>query len=75
MFTTSTVCTAYGALQTLSEPFYTDRKGEIPEGKKGYYQMPIVHNHDGLVTINYGGEFIQVSPVGICQASHPCYTA
>ena len=47
-------------MQTLSEPFYTDRKGEIPEGKKGYYQMPIVHAHDGLVTINYGGDFIQV---------------
>ncbi|KAL3132820.1 hypothetical protein ABBQ38_006745 [Trebouxia sp. C0009 RCD-2024] len=46
-------------IQTLSEPFYTDRKGEIPEGKKGYYQMPVVHAHDGLVTINYGGDFIQ----------------
>lgn len=47
-------------VQTLSEPFYTDRKGEIPEGKKGYYEMPIVHAQDGLVTVNYGGEFIQV---------------
>ena len=46
--------------QTLSEPFLTDRKGEIPEGKKGYYAMPIVHCHNGLVTVNYGGEFIQV---------------
>ena len=47
--------------QTLSEPFNTDRKGEIPEGKKGYYPMPVVHSHEGLLTINYGGEFIQVS--------------
>jgi hypothetical protein len=47
-------------VQTLSEPFFTDRKGEIPEGKKGYYTMPIVHCHNGLVTVNYGGEFIQV---------------
>ena len=35
------------------------QKGEIPEGKNGYYAMPIVHNHNGLITINYGGEFIQ----------------
>lgn len=47
-------------VQILSEPFYTDRKGEVPEGKKGYYQMPIVHFHQNLVTINYGGEFIWV---------------
>ena len=52
--------TSCACMQTLSEPFYTDRKGEIPEGKKGYYAMPIVHCHNGLVTINYGGEFIQV---------------
>lgn len=51
---------AYVVVQTLSEPFYTDRKGEIPAGKKGYYKMPIVHAHDALVTINYGGDFIQV---------------
>ena len=37
-------------LQILSEPFFTDRKGEVPEGKKGYYQMPIVHFHHNLVT-------------------------
>ena len=49
----------FTCLQILSEPFYTDRKGEIPEGKNGYYAMPIVHNHNGLITINYGGEFIQ----------------
>lgn len=48
------------AVQILSEPFYTDRKGEVPEGKKGYYQMPIVHFHHKLVTINYGGDFIRV---------------
>ncbi len=52
--------TAAVCVQTLSEPFFTDRKGEIPEGKKGYYAMPIVHCHNGLVTVNYGGEFIQV---------------
>ncbi|KAL0055501.1 hypothetical protein WJX82_001251 [Trebouxia sp. C0006] len=54
-------------IQTLSEPVFTDRKGEIPEGKKGYYAMPIVHCHNGLVTVNYGGDFIQSAQKNFSQ--------
>lgn len=62
-------------MQTLSEPFFTDRKGEIPEGKQGYYAMPIVHCHEGLVTINYGGEFIQVQYSMHAPLQKPAYLA
>ena len=36
------------------QPAPTDRKGEIPAGKGPTYLMPIVHVHEGLLTVNYG---------------------
>ena len=36
------------------QPVPTDRKGEIPAGKGPTYQMPILHVHKGLLTVNYG---------------------
>lgn len=44
--------------KVLAEPFYTDRKGEIPAGKQPYYQMPVFNYHDGLLTVNYSQDFI-----------------
>ncbi len=45
-------------VQILSEPFYLDRKGEIPEGKGPYYQMPIFHQYGGFLTTTYNRDFI-----------------
>ena len=45
-------------VQILSEPFYMDRKGEIPEGKGPYYQMPIFHPDGGFLTTTYNRDFI-----------------
>lgn len=45
-------------VQTLSQPFYTDRKGEIPEGKGPSYQMPIFHFYGGVLTTTYNRDFI-----------------
>lgn len=42
----------------LGQPFYYDRKGEVPAGKAPYYQMPIVHRHDGLTSVFYARDFI-----------------
>lgn len=42
----------------MEQPFYTDRKGEIPEGKGPHYQMPIFHRYAGLVTTTYNRDFI-----------------
>ena len=42
----------------MAEPFYHDRKGEIPEGKGPYYQMPIFHHYGGSLTVTYNRDFI-----------------
>lgn len=42
----------------MQQPFYLDRKGEIPKGKGPYYQMPIVHQFGGLLTTTYNRDFI-----------------
>lgn len=42
----------------LAQPFYTDRKGEIPEGKGPYYQMPIFNPYEGYLTTTYNRDFI-----------------
>lgn len=45
----------------LAAPFYTDRKGEIPEGKGPYYQMPVFHDHGGRITVYYVRDFIEAA--------------
>ncbi len=42
----------------MEQPFHTDRKGEIPEGKGPHYQMPIFHRYGGLLTTTYNRDFI-----------------
>lgn len=42
-------------LQTLYEPYWVDRKGEIPAGARPYFQMPVFHNYEGKVTTYYSG--------------------
>ena len=45
----------------LAEPFHTDRKGEIPEGKGPYYLMPVFHRHAGRITVYYVRDFIEAA--------------
>jgi len=42
----------------MMEPFVTDRKGEIPEGKGPYYEMPIFNPYRGYLTTTYNRDFI-----------------
>lgn len=42
----------------MMEPFFTDRKGEIPEGKGPYYEMPIFNPYGGYLTTTYNRDFI-----------------
>jgi hypothetical protein len=41
----------------LFEPFYFDRRGEVPPGKKGYYEMPIFHWHADRLSVFYGNRY------------------
>ena len=45
-------------VEILAQPFYIDRKGEIPDGKGPYYQMPIFNPYGGYLTTTYGRDFI-----------------
>jgi hypothetical protein len=38
----------------LFEPFYFDRRGEVPPGKTGYYKMPIFHWYADKLSVIYG---------------------
>jgi hypothetical protein len=41
----------------LFEPFCFDRRGEVPPGKKGYYETPIFHWHADQLSVIYGNRY------------------
>ncbi|MFN0301346.1 MAG: TauD/TfdA family dioxygenase [Burkholderiales bacterium] len=45
-------------LPALFEPFPTDRRGEVPEGMKPWFDMPIFHWHAGRLTCIYVRQYI-----------------
>lgn len=45
----------------LKIPYTYDRKGEIPAGKQPTYQMPVVHEHDGHISVIYARDFIDAA--------------
>jgi hypothetical protein len=46
-------------VDTLAQPFFVDRKGEIPAGKRPYYQLPVFNYHAGRLTTIYARDFIE----------------
>jgi Taurine catabolism dioxygenase TauD, TfdA family len=46
-------------LSVLLEPIETDRRGEIPEGSKPYFTIPVFNYHDGLVSAIYQRQYIE----------------
>ncbi len=46
-------------LQVLMEPIETDRRGEVPEGCKHYFTIPVFNYHDGLVSAIYQRQYIE----------------
>ena len=46
-------------LRVLLEPIETDRRGEVPEGCKPYFNIPIFNYHDGLVSAIYQRQYIE----------------
>lgn len=43
----------------LSEPIYRDRRGEIPEAAKPYYQLPVFNYFEGYLTTIWQGGYIR----------------
>jgi len=45
--------------RVLAEPFFIDRKGEVPEGKQPYYRMPVFNFHAGHLSTYYARDFLR----------------
>jgi hypothetical protein len=46
-------------LEILTEITYRDRRGEIPDGRKPWYRLPVFNFHDGHLLTNYVRSVIQ----------------
>jgi hypothetical protein len=46
-------------LPALFEPFPTDRRGEVPEGMKPWFDIPIYHWHAGRLSCIYVRQYIE----------------
>ena len=45
-------------LHVLFEPIETDRRGEVPEGEKPYFEIPVFNWHAGLLSAVYQRKYI-----------------
>jgi Taurine catabolism dioxygenase TauD, TfdA family len=45
-------------LKLLFEPLATDRRGEVPEGQKPYFEIPLFSWHKGFLTAIYQRQYI-----------------
>jgi len=46
-------------LTVLLDPIQTDRRGEVPEGTKPYFNIPVFNYHDGLISAIYQRQYIE----------------
>ena len=46
-------------LKILLDPIETDRRGEVPEGEKPYFSIPIFNSHDGFLSAIYQRQYIE----------------
>jgi len=46
-------------LRVLLVPIETDRRGEVPEGSKPYFNIPVFNYHNGLVSAIYQRQYIE----------------
>lgn len=43
----------------LFQPFATDRRGEVPEGKKPYFEIPVFNDYEGYLSVIYARRYIE----------------
>ncbi|HEX3185796.1 MAG TPA: TauD/TfdA family dioxygenase [Pyrinomonadaceae bacterium] len=46
-------------LKVLMEPIETDRRGEVPDGSKPYFTIPVFNYHEGLMSAIYQRQYIE----------------
>jgi hypothetical protein len=47
-----------GLVRRLFKPFATDRRGEVPAGKKPYFEIPVFNDHAGYLSVIYARRYI-----------------
>ena len=45
-------------LELLFQPIATDRRGEVPEGQKPYFEIPVFNWHEGFLTAIYQRQYV-----------------
>ena len=55
-------------MPALFEPFPTDRRGEVPEGMKPWFEIPIYHWHAGRLSCIYVRQYIESAQKHFPQA-------
>jgi hypothetical protein len=45
-------------LELLFQPIATDRRGEVPEGRKPYFEIPVLNWHEGFLTAIYQRQYV-----------------
>jgi Taurine catabolism dioxygenase TauD, TfdA family len=45
----------------LFQPFATDRRGEVPEGKQSWFDMPVFNDHKGKLSAIYSRTYVRSS--------------
>jgi len=45
-------------LELLFQPIATDRRGEVPEGQKPYFEIPVFNWHKGFLTAIYQRQYV-----------------
>jgi Taurine catabolism dioxygenase TauD, TfdA family len=59
-------------LRVLLEPLETDRRGEVPEGSKPYFSIPVFNWYDGMLSAIYQRQYIESARrfSGVAPLSH-----
>ena len=45
-------------LELLFHPLATDRRGEVPDGQKPYFEIPVLNWHEGFLTAIYQRQYV-----------------
>jgi hypothetical protein len=45
-------------LELLFQPIATDRRGEVPEGRKPYFEIPVFNWHEGFLSAIYQRQYV-----------------
>lgn len=48
-------------LPVLAGPWFFDRKGEVPPGKQGFFEVPVLNFYEGYLSVNFSSNYYILS--------------